>query len=151
MKRFAFRLERVLELRQAAEKERARELAQALHEEETRRDAYRQGVARLGEARAQLHQAAGTASRAGTLRNLELSIHALAVQAEELSATHEQSLERLEAERQHYERARRDRRVLERLRQQRRDTWNEEYQRWEQGLSDETALQRIRREQGESA
>ncbi len=148
MKRFAFRLERVLELRQAAEKERARELAQALNEEEAGREALRQGMASLAEARAQLFDTTGTGLRAGTLRNLELSVSALARQADDLQASHEQSLDRVEAERQHYEQARQDRRVLERLREQRRQAWAGEYQRWEQGISDETALGRVRLEKG---
>lgn len=148
MKRFAFRLERVLELRQAAEKERARELAQALNEEESEREALRQGLVRLAEARTQLAGSAGSAPRAGTLRNLELSVTLLSRQAEELQTSHERSLERLEAERQHYEQARRDRRVLERLREQRREAWVGEYTRWEQAISDETALGRVRLERG---
>jgi flagellar export protein FliJ len=148
LKRFAFRLERVLELRQAAEKERARELAQALNEEEAGREALRQGVARLAEARTQLSGTTGAGPRAGTLRNLELSVIVLSRQAEELQASHERCLERLEAERQHYEQSRRDRRVLERLREQRREAWAGEYQRWEQAISDETALGRARLERG---
>ncbi len=148
MKRFAFRLERILELRQAAEKERARELAQALNEEEAGREALRQGETRLAEARAQLSGTARVGLRAGTFRNLELSVSALTRQADELAATHEQALERLEAERQQYEQARRDRRVLERLREQRRVAWTGEYQRWEQGINDETALGRVRLEKG---
>lgn len=151
MKRFAFRLERVLELRHAAEKERARELAQALTEEEAGREALRQSLARLDEARAQLKGNTGERPRAGTLRNLELSVTALARRADELQAAHEQSLERVAAERQQYEQARRDRRVLERLREQRREAWADEYQRWEQGVSDETALSRVRLEQRGSA
>lgn len=148
MKRFAFRLERVLELRHAAEKERARELAQALNEEESDREALHQGLVRLAGARAQLAGSTVSAPRAGTLQNLEMSITLLSRQAEELQASHERSLERLEAERQHYEQARRDRRVLERLREQRREAWAGEYQRWEQAISDETALGRVRLERG---
>lgn len=151
MKRFAFRLERVLELRQAAEKERARELAQALTEEEAGREALRQGEARLAVARAQLKGAGGARPAAGTLRNLELSVAALSRQADELQATHAQCLERVAAERHQYEQARRDRRVLERLREQRREAWADEYQRWEQGISDEAALGRVRVEKRGSA
>jgi len=147
MKRFAFRLERLLQLRVAAEKERARELAEALTEEETRRGALREGAARLAEAREQL---SGTTAigrpRAGSLRNLELSLLALLTNAAQLSARHEKSLERVDSERQQYELARRERRILERLRQQRRQTWEGEYQRWEQAITDEVALNRSRGE-----
>lgn len=144
MKRFAFRLERLLRVREAAELARARELAAALNEEEARREAVRQGAARLAEAREQVCGAAGEGPRAGTLRNLDLSISALSAQAALLNTSHEESLERLETERHHYEGARRDRRVIERLRQHRREAWEGEYRRWEQGIFDETALTRSR-------
>ena len=144
MKRFAFRLERLLQLREAAERAQARQLAGALRQEEADREAVRESEIRLAEARAQLVTTPRELSQAGTLRNLELAIDALADQAREWSQTHEQSLERLETERHEFERARMARRVIERLREHRRETWGDELTRHEQGESDEHGLQQSR-------
>lgn len=145
MKRFTFRLERLLQLREAAEQERARELASARHEEEARRSDVEEAARRLEDARRQAAEAHPGYMQAGTLRNLELSIGALTVQRQAAAQQHEQSLERLEAERSQFEQARMARRVIERLREQRREAWGEELSRHEQGVSDEVGLQRSQR------
>jgi flagellar export protein FliJ len=151
MKRFAFRLERLLQLREASEKERARELGQAQREEEQRRAAVLESEARLLEARAQCQTPPRELSQAGTLQNLELAMESLSADLLQLSDTHEQSLERLEAERHQFEQARMARRVIERLREHRRVAWGEELSRHEQRVSDETALQRSRPREGGNA
>lgn len=148
MKRFLFRLERLLQLRQASEKERARELAQATQEEEVRRAAVVESEARLLEARAQCQSTPRELSQAGTLQNLQLAMESLSADVRQLTETHEQSLERLESERQQFDQARMARRVIERLREHRRIAWGEEYARHEQRLSDETALQRSQPREG---
>ncbi len=148
MKRFTFRLERLLQLREAAEQERARELASARQEEAARRGEAEEAARRLEDARRQAAEARPGYMQAGTLRNLELSLGALTLQRQAAAQQHEQSLERLEAERQQYEAARRDRRVIERLREQRHAAWGEEYNRWEQGILDETASMRSSRTSG---
>jgi flagellar export protein FliJ len=144
MKRFAFRLERLLQLRAAAERAQARQLVQALREEAADREAVRESEVRLAEARAQLVTTPKELSQAGTLRNLELAIDALADQVRALSLTHERSLERVETERHGFEQARMARRVIERLREHRREVWGDELARYEQGESDENALQQAR-------
>ncbi len=151
MKRFAFRLERVLQLREAAERSQALALADALREEEARRARAREGEARLTEARAQFRCTPRELSQAGTLQNLELVIEALSSEQRTLAQHHEQSLERVEAERQQFDQARRARRVLERLREQRRQAWGEARTRHEQAQSDELALQRSQRDGRERA
>jgi flagellar protein FliJ len=142
MKRFTFRLERLLQLREAAEKDQARQLGDALREEARRREAVAQSHERLAEARRQFAETPGEMTRAGTLRNLELAINALAGQARSMEATHEQSLERVEAERHQYEQARVARRVLERLREHRKEAWGVEMSRKEQSVTDEAASRR---------
>ena len=149
MKRFAFRLERLLQLREATELERARQLGEARREEELRREAVMASEARLIEARAQCETAPRGLSQAGTRRNRELAMDALATSYQQLSETHEQSLERLEAERHHFEQARMARRVIERLREHRRVAWGLEHSRYEQRVSDETAAQRSQPTEGE--
>lgn len=145
MKRFSFRLERVLQLREMAEREQARALAQALREEEERRAAALAGEARLAQARHQFLETPRELSQAGTLQNLDLAVEALTAELRRLAEHHEQSLERLEAERSQFEQARMARRVIERLREQRREAWGEELSRHEQDVSDEVALQRSQR------
>jgi flagellar export protein FliJ len=142
MKRFAFRLERLLQLRELAERDQARLLAQALREEEARREALVDSERRLAEARAQFATTPRELSQAGTLQNLDLTIEVLASTMRELNQSHEQSLERVEAERHQFEQARMARRVIERLREHRREAWGSEMSRYEQGESDETAIQR---------
>lgn len=142
MKRFSFRLERVLQLREAAEREQARALADAVRAEEEHRARVLEAEARLSEARTQFRQTPRELSQAGTLQNLELAIEALALQQRDLAGNHEEALARLEAERHQFEQARMARRVIERLREQRREAWGEELSRHEQALSDEVGLQR---------
>lgn len=137
MKQFTFRLERLLQLREATEKERARQLGEALREEEARREALRQSRERLEEARGQLQTTPGELNQAGTLRNLELSVEMLAGQARSLEDTHHQSLQKVEEERARFEQARVARRVIERLREHRREAWGVEVNRLEQGINDE--------------
>jgi flagellar export protein FliJ len=142
MKRFAFRLERLLQLREIAERDQARQLARALREEEARREAVVDSERRLAEARAQFATTPRELSQAGTLQNLELTIEVLAAETRELNETHEQSLAQVEAERHQFEQARMARRIIERLREHRREAWGSELSRYEQGASDETAIQR---------
>ncbi len=147
MKRFSFRLDRVLQLREMAEREQARALARALREEEDRRAAAEAGEARLAEAREQFSTTPRELSQAGTLQNLELTIDALSEKLRDLAADHEKSLEQVERERHQFEQARMARRVIERLREHRKEAWGEELSRDEQRASDETGLQRA---QGQS-
>ncbi|MEO8633728.1 MAG: hypothetical protein ABI587_00485 [Gemmatimonadales bacterium] len=142
MKRFAFRLERLLQLREAAERERARELGVALREEADRRADAVAGDARLADARAQRTASGHGVVRAGTLQNLDLAVGALARESKALSDIHERSLDKVELERGQFEQARMAKRVLERLREQRLAAWHEAYGQWEQGQMDESASQR---------
>jgi dsDNA-specific endonuclease/ATPase MutS2 len=104
--------------------------------------------ARLIEAREQFQTTPRELSQAGTLQNLELAMESLSANVRQLTETHEQSLERLEAERQQFEQARMARRVIERLREHRKLAWGEELSRYEQSVSDETALQRAQPPEG---
>jgi flagellar export protein FliJ len=149
MKRFVFRLERLLQLRESAERDQARILADALREEEAARGRLRVSQARLAEAETQYRTTPRDLSQAGTLQNLELTIQALAREAGGLSEVHDQSIQQVEQERHQFEQARMARRVIERLREHRRDAWGENVSRLEQSESDDVALERVRRTQEE--
>jgi flagellar export protein FliJ len=139
VKRFTFRLERLLQIREAAEQEKARLLGVALREEETAKQAAIDGQARLDQARDQLTRISQAPAQAGLLRNLELSVEQLTHQLRQLNEAHAKTVAQVDAERILFEEARMAKRVIERLKQQRRETWNQELARYEQSLSDETA------------
>lgn len=147
MKRFVFRLERLLQLREAAERDQARVLAGALRHEEAQLKRLRASEAQLAEAEAQYHTTPRDLSQAGTLQNLELTIQALARETRSQGEAHDQSLQQLERERHQFEQARMARRVIERLREHRRDAWGESVSRLEQSENDDVALERARRTQ----
>jgi flagellar FliJ protein len=139
VKRFTFRLERLLQLRESEEKEKARSLGVALQAEETARAALDEGQARVDEARDQYTRIAGAPAQAGLLRNLELSVEQLSHQLALLREAHARCVTRVDEERALFEEARMAKRVIERLKDQRRAAWNVELARYEQSLSDETA------------
>jgi flagellar protein FliJ len=150
VKQFSFRLQRLLQLREAAEKERARDLGEALREEEARRAALRESQERLAEAHNQLAATPKEMSQAGTLRNLELTLQALDGEARTLESSHEQSMEVVEEERLRFEQARVARRVIERLREHRREAWGIEVNRIEQAMNDEAGQRSRAGTEGES-
>lgn len=137
MKQFTFRLDRLLQLREAAEKDHARQLGDALREEETRRSELKASQEKLAEAREQYSSRPREMSQAGMLRNLELTIEALAGQAQSLEDTHVKSLERVNEERVRFDQARVAKRVIQRLREHRKEAWGVEVNRQEQILNDE--------------
>lgn len=137
MKQFTFRLDRLLQLREAAEKDQARQLGDALREEETRRSELKASQEKLAEAREQYSSRPREMSQAGMLRNLELTIEVLAGQARSLEDTHVKSLERVNEERVRFDQARVAKRVIQRLREHRKEAWGVEVNRQEQILNDE--------------
>lgn len=148
MKRFAFRLERLLQLREIAEREEARALATAMREEEARRAAVRESETRLALARQQFATTPRELAQAGTLRNLGLTIAALAEETNALGQEHEASLERVEVVRHEFEKARMARRIIERLKEHRQLAWSTDVSRLEQSQLDETAIQRAQARAG---
>jgi flagellar export protein FliJ len=136
VKRFRFPLERLLEVRQRAERERAQELGRAAREEQDRRDAIGRAVERLGRIGEQLSQGDASLTRAGTLSNLGLTVQAAADEIAAAECSHRESMVRLENEKDRYGEARKDRRVVERLREHRLEDWSEELKRADQDEQD---------------
>lgn len=148
MSRFQFRLDRVLTLREQAERSKAQDLGLA------RRRAEEQGD-RVDAARARVEQAsegeeAGARTSAGALhlrnRVREAAHEALAAEAERQRAAEEQARQ---AEARYHE-ARRDRKSLERLRARQADEHELESSRDEQKTIDEIALRRGAGEGGQA-
>lgn len=148
MKRFVFRLERVRELRERAEREQAAVLGSALGEERRGQAALDDAQRALETARGQAADAAsGTAVAAGSLRNLELARDAAERGVERADEHLREAGERVREEQVKYGERRRDLRVLERLKEQRLESWREDASRDEQKTIDGVALRR--HQQGE--
>lgn len=142
MKRFAFRLERLLQLRERAERTQAAELGAAMREEEARRQTLEQAEAALARATEQGASAAQEPLTAGTLQSMEYAKQAMAVrvaaEAEALAA----ASEKREVEQLSWQDRRRDRRTVEKLKEKRLDTWREDMSRDEQKTIDDLAQNR---------
>ena len=145
MKRFEFRLERLLQLRTSAERQQARMLRQSLEAEEHKRRALEEVVSRHEEARRQLERYGPSNALAGTLVNLVRTVDALATQEQVASEKLRIVARQVGAERDRYRQARQARRVLERLRERRRMAWGLKNTREEQAVMDEVAALQAQR------
>ncbi len=142
MKGFVFRLERLLELRSTAERERAQALGQAMRREETQRQALADASERLGSCNDQIAGVLDNVAPAGALTNLRLAIEAAMRQVDSAAVSHQAALDQMQQERELFSQARVERRVVERLREKRRAAWTEEASRVEQGEHDSVARSR---------
>jgi flagellar export protein FliJ len=132
VKRFAFRLERLLQFRTRAERERAQALGLALRAEQDRREARDEAARRLGRVGEQLAGDGVSITSAGALCNLGLTVEAAADRVEAAERCHHESLARVESEQERYGEARKERRIVERLREHRHGIWTEDLKRHEQ-------------------
>jgi flagellar export protein FliJ len=142
MKGFVFRLERLLELRSTAERERAQALGQAMRKEETQRQALEDASERLGSCGDQIAGVLDNVAPAGALTNLRLAIEAAMREVDSAALSHQAALDQMQQERELFSQARVERRVVERLREKRRATWTEEASRAEQSELDSVARNR---------
>jgi len=142
MKGFVFRLERLLELRSTAERERAQALGHAMRQEETQRQALEDASERLGSCNDQIAGVLDGVAPAGALTNLRLAIDAAMRQVDSAAVSHQAALDQMQQERELFSQARVERRVVERLREKRRAAWTEEASRVEQSESDSVARNR---------
>jgi flagellar FliJ protein len=143
VKRFAFRLERIRELRERAERERAAALGHAMRAEQESLDA-------LGQARRAFERAGESAAKtaetqvlpAGTLGNFDLSRDAASVRIDAAGQELDAARVRVDAEQELYGVARRDLRVVDRLKEKRFEAWREAGAREDQKETDSVALNR---------
>ena len=142
MKRFAFRLERLLQLRERAERTQAAELGAAMREEEAQRRSLEQAEAALERATELGANAVQQPLTAGTLQGMEFAKQAMAgrvaAEAEALTA----ASEKREVEQTTWQERRRDRRTVEKLKEKRLDDWREGMSRDEQKTIDDLAQNR---------
>jgi len=140
VKKFTFRLDRLLDLRTAFERERARDLAEARRTEAERLAEVEASQRRLAAATAQVSAAPAGMATAGSLVNLNLAVSRLAAEAEAADAEHQKSAAAAEQELNRYSEAATARRAVEHLKERRFADWNEAASRAEQQETDETAL-----------
>lgn len=148
MKRFRFRLERLLALREQAERLQAAALGTAMRDEQREREALaraRETETRAADQAAQLGAAETTT--AGARAHLDLVRHAAGRVAESAEEEVASASARTDVERQAFGETRRDRRTVERLKEKRQVTWIDELGREERKDMDDVA-QRLRTPKG---
>ena len=140
---FKFRLQRLLELREQKERDRALALAQA----EAARDAARQALTAMETTRAEglarLHAEHGAEHTVGQLRNLGFVLEQLDRQLAVASAAVSAAETQTEARRQELGAAHTERRVLDRLRERHEGEWREEAVQADRQTMDAIALARF--------
>ena len=140
---FKFRLQRLLELREQKEREKAAELARA----ESVRDAARATLAEMEDAhtmgRERLQAQHGSDGTVGQLRNLAFVLEQLDRQLAAASAQVAAAEERTEAQRRELNAAHTEKRVLDRLRERHAGEWREGAAQADRQAMDSIALTRF--------
>jgi flagellar FliJ protein len=139
MKRFTYRLEKLLNIRASQELEQARALGVALKLEEAERLRSEEIKERTDAARSQLDTGPRRSFRAGTLVHLGRTVGQFTERTREAEAAYQDACSKLNQERDRYAEARKNRRVLERLKDRRHGEWVNENSRAEQSAIDEIA------------
>lgn len=142
MKPFAFRLDRILRLRQDAERRQARRLGEVTREEARLEAACREQAQHLEQLSRGAQPVPGQATFAGWIRVLSLVAHAAEQRLDETERSRAAARELVEAERQRLTAARAEHRSLARLRERQHDAWSEEERRAERKTMDEVASRR---------
>ena len=143
MKRFTFRLERIRELRERAERERAAELGLAMRSEMERAEDLqraRRDFERAGESAAAAAESG--VLPAGLLGSFGLARGVASVRIDRAGEELDAARERVGEEQERYGVARRDLRVIEKLKEKRLDSWRETEAREDQKETDSVALNR---------
>ncbi len=139
MKRFSFRLERLLQLRERAERTQAAELGAAMRAEETQRAALERAREALERA---VERGATEPFTVGTMRTRELAREAISQRIEVEQEALDLATGKRAEEQLLWQDKRRDRRSVEKLKEKRFDAWREDASRDEQKTIDGLAQNR---------
>ncbi|MEO8449502.1 MAG: flagellar export protein FliJ [Gemmatimonadota bacterium] len=142
MKRFKFRLQRVLKLREDAEQRQAAALGEALHEERVLDTICAEEKARLDQISEQLAPKPGELRSAGMLQVLGLTAQAANTRLSAAEDSRHKAQKAVANERELLSAARVERKTLERLKDQQHGAWTEAIGRDEQKTTDEIALRK---------
>ena len=145
MKRFRFRLQKVLDLRAAVEREKAGRLADARRHATEARQA-RDDLESIRKAgREILTSAHGSGGSVGHLLNLEYVLEKMESHLEEADAAWAEAEKDVESTLREYHVASQERRTLDQLKEKRLEVWKREADRQEQKAIDEVAVTRFGR------
>lgn len=144
MARFQFSLQRLLDLRTAAERVQAAAIGQATQEEERRRVESERQDSHLAEVENQV--TGNRAVPAGLMQALGMTTEAARAQVNAAREALQQATDSLQHEQELFTDARSARKSLERLRDRKAEDWNSAEGRKEQEDSDEIARQRPARD-----
>ena len=139
MKAFSFRLDRILKLREDAERRQARVMGDASRAETELSDLCREQARFLESVGDQATPTPGLRTSAGMLQILKLTSSAAASQLDQTEQAHDEATKVADAERDRLATARRDRKTLERLKEQKHGQWREADIREERKTMDEIA------------
>ena len=143
MKRFTFRLERIRQLRERTERERAAALGLAMRTEQERQDTLRraeQAFERAGESAAETAEA--NVLPAGMLGAFDLARESASARVDVAGRELDAARQQVGEEQDRYGVARRDLRVIDRLKEKRFAAWREADAREDQKQTDSVALNR---------
>ncbi len=139
MKRFTFRMDRLLHVRSSVEQQQGRQLGEVLRAEDAERRELETAEATRERAKEQLQHLTTDVRRAGVLVSLEHTVDILESRAGAARAALNEATARVEMQRERYRHARQERRTLERLRKREYERWAVESVREEQKEIDEVA------------
>lgn len=145
MKRFTFRLDRVLELREAAERMQAGALGRAAQDADERRRDSEASASKLEAVQDQVGSNLDGPTAAGLRTALGLTMQAAQARLDEDAAALQEAEDQHAAEMEKFTEARMARRAIERLKEQRAADWAEQANRAEQNDIDEIAQRRPNR------
>ena len=136
MKKFTFRLERLLQLRERAERTQAAELGAAMRAESEQREALDRASAALDRAARDAAAPANGTFVAGAWLGLDFAKSAVAGQVEVEQQALAQAAELRTLEQARWQDARQERRTVEKLKERRFESWREEISRDDQKTID---------------
>ncbi len=139
MKGFSFRLDRILKLREDAERRQARVMGEASRAETELTVRCREQAQRVETAGRQATPAPGAITSVGMLQLLQLASAAAATQLDQSEKARDEATKVTDAERDRLAAARRDRMTLERLKDHKHQQWREDDVRDERKTMDEIA------------
>jgi flagellar export protein FliJ len=139
MKKFSFRLERLLHLKQGAEDQQAKKLVNSMQSAEEVRARAENSAGRKEEAEKQMGDIRTGGIPAGVLHAAELALRAVRGKSDSDARDYRTAKANVVGEEARFHEARKERRSLERLREKHHHAWSSELKRYEQAETDAIA------------
>jgi len=139
MKKFSFRLERLLHLKQSAEDQRAKQLANSMQAAAAVEERAAESARRKGQGEKQVSDIRSAGLPAGVLQIAEMALRAVRGKSDHDARDYRTAQAHVAGEEARFHEARKERLSLERLREKQEDTWLQDARRYEQTEIDEIA------------